>query len=281
MNKIFVFLKIIRPINALMAGFTIFLGYWIGKSPYSLPALTGFILAASSSVGFGNIINDIIDIKTDVIAHPNRPLPRGIITTHSALLYAIVLALLALSCSFPWSIIHGIGTVVPLVFLLVYALFFKGTPLIGNIVVSLMVGYTIIYGALLGKTVNHVFLPAFLAFLLNLCREIIKDIQDFEGDNAAGITTTAHLSPTVNNNILKAVNALYVCLLPIPLILGHFKTAYLLLSLFITIPLHLSWSIFLFKTNWTDRSSTISSLLKAEMFSGLLALSIDRLIFPF
>ena len=49
--------------------------------------------------GAGNIINDISDLNTDKINHPDRPLPSGKITRQSALTASIIIFIIAIIVS--------------------------------------------------------------------------------------------------------------------------------------------------------------------------------------
>jgi 4-hydroxybenzoate polyprenyltransferase len=80
-----------------------------------------------------------------------------------------------------------------LIVLTFYSLFLKGIPLIGNIVVASLVAYSILFGAINADGFKTLIIPALLAFLLNLSREIIKDIQDEKGDRATQVFTSAKL----------------------------------------------------------------------------------------
>ena len=87
------YLNLIRYNNILIAQLGIVCSFYILKIDFYdirlllLFFIIGFFMAA------GNIFNDIIDIKTDVINHPNRPLPRKMITIKNAyyLLYVSIL----------------------------------------------------------------------------------------------------------------------------------------------------------------------------------------------
>jgi len=76
MNIIFALIKIVRPGNALMTGAAVLLGSWLARSAAPLVSLFLLVAAAMSAVGFGNVINDIVDIETDRVSHPDRPLPK-------------------------------------------------------------------------------------------------------------------------------------------------------------------------------------------------------------
>jgi len=278
MVKIAAYIKIIRLKNAAMTAVAVALGFWVSRSPYPLHGLALCMLAAICAVGFGNIVNDIHDEESDKTNHPDRPLPKGEISRRAAWIWALILAACALACGFSVSTAHGIGCLVPLALLALYAFALKGTPLAGNIIVSLMVAYAILYGALGAPQLFHLFMPAFLAFLLNLCREIVKDLQDKAGDALHGVITTASLPAAILTGMLFWFGIVYVLNMFVPFLMGHFGIAYLAICIFVLIPLHASWFIKLFKKPDSKAYAKISSLIKLEMLGGLAALAVDRLI---
>jgi geranylgeranylglycerol-phosphate geranylgeranyltransferase len=265
-----------RPVNGLMAGLSVMLGFWLAQAPRSLMALVLLVVAAFASVSFGNVVNDLHDIATDRISHPERPLATGAIRPAQAWLFALLLTALALLCGFAASVAHGVGTLIPIALLALYARFLKGTPLTGNILVSLLVGYALLFGALRAPLFAQLLAPAGCAFLLNFCREIVKDLQDEAGDRQAGIVTSAALSPALLRGLIAGLGVLYLVLLPVPYLSGAFHAVYLGIALAL-IPLHVVWTARLFRPDWRDRLGRVSGLIKLEMLGGLIALAADRL----
>ncbi len=277
-KKILAYVAITRPQNALLASIGVALGFWLTKVSIPLIYLPLLLFAAIGSLGFGNIINDIKDVTGDRINHPERPLPQGVITKREAQIFATILAILALFTGGVVSWNHLIGVTVPLILLTVYTLTLKGTPLVGNIVVSLLVAYTLIFGSLSSESIEIVIIPSVLAFLLNLCREIIKDVQDYEGDTSSGVRTTASLPNNLIKGLMGLLGVVYLLLVGLPYLLGHFKLIYLLICLVIALPIHLYWLGFLVLKQNMANPKKISGLIKIEMLIGLSALAFDALI---
>ncbi len=278
MNTISAYIKIIRPVNAFLAMIGVTLGFWLCAVEAPPTDLLVLILTATCALGYGNVINDIKDAAGDRINHPTRPIPGGVISSKAALVFASLLAVVSLISSTTVSLNHGIATLVPLIALTVYTLFLKGVPLLGNIVISLLVAYTLIFGGLGSTTVTIIVVPAFLAFLLNLSREIIKDMQDKTGDLQTGVTTTAVLSEKILKTVILFTGLLYITSLFIPYILGHFGLVYLIICAGVLLPLHMFWFFRFMGNNSSKRLGQISTAIKLEMFGGLLALAVDKLI---
>jgi geranylgeranylglycerol-phosphate geranylgeranyltransferase len=278
MKRILPFLNILRIHNTLIASLAVLLGYWLSGAVFSSSDLLLLFLTTIAATGFGNVINDIKDIESDKISHPERPLPSGLITTKNAWIYCFLLSLTALVSSFSVSKTHGFATFLPLLLLIVYSLFLKGTPIIGNVIVAILVAYSILFGALTEPGFRTLVLPAFFAFLLNLSREIIKDIQDEPGDRAAFVLTSAILPKKLLRTIIYVCSVIYLSTLFIPYVTGSFGIPYFLICLIVVLPLHIYRSILLVSNQWKLNIPCISKLFKVEMVCGLSAIAIDRLI---
>jgi geranylgeranylglycerol-phosphate geranylgeranyltransferase len=276
--KLFSYIKLLRPANMLMIAFAVALGFWLAHAGGHLPRLAMLIIAAMCAGGFGNVVNDIADIATDRVSHPKRPLAAGDISKSGATVFAVFCAGAAVICAFFASWQHGAGALAPLFLLLLYTLFFKGTPLAGNVLVSILVAYAIIFGGLQGPGLHRLLVPAILAFLLNVPREIIKDIQDESGDRAAGYVTTASLPHSVLKAIIAVCGLVYATLVIVPYVTRGFGIVYALVCLAAVAPLHIWWSMLFYKSDWQKSAGRISSLIKYEMICGLLALALDEAV---
>jgi geranylgeranylglycerol-phosphate geranylgeranyltransferase len=275
--KLSPFIKILRVPNLVLLGFSVMLGFWLSHNPAGPLGLFLLVIAAMSCAGFGNVVNDLADIETDRISHPDRPLGRREISPKQAIIFSGLLALVSLFCSFGVSAATGIGVVLPLALLGMYAAFLKGTPIVGNVLVSLLVAYGIIFGGLTSGGLHRLFIPALLAFLLNFPREIVKDVQDLRGDKAAGIVTSAALSAGTLKFIIAACALGYVLLVFTPFIFHQFGMLYAVSCLVAVIPLHVYWFALFCKTDWQKNAGAISLLIKYEMLCGLCALALDQL----
>ena len=122
-------------------------------------------------------------------------------------------------------------------------------------------------------------IPALLAFLLNFCREIVKDMQDEPGDTAAGIKTTARMAASLLKYVLLGISLAYAALLFFPFILRHFGIVYCIVCGIAVLPLHCYWLRLFLSENKMRCLGKISLVMKVEMLAGLLALTLDRAYF--
>ena len=186
------YVEILRPGNAIMGAISIVLIALIDKT-ISIPIILAIITVFFETAA-GNVINDCFDYDIDLINKPERPIPSGRISLRKGKNYAYLLFLAGTICGFLISYLTNnwipfIIVLIADVILYLYAYKLKATPLIGNLAVGFMTGFGFVFG---GYTINNpsivmtsIFL-GFFAFVMTTAREIVKDIEDIEGDKADG-----------------------------------------------------------------------------------------------
>ena len=150
-----------------------------------------------------NALNDYMDIEIDRINRPDRPLPSGEISEVAARRGIVSAAVLSASfLIFAAYVSHsgevGLDGWLPSLAIWMIALLLlfnyesssklsfrmkdKGLP--GNLAISMSVGLVIIFGAAsVSDPMNQRAWSVFIVgFLYNLSREIVKDIEDMDGD---------------------------------------------------------------------------------------------------
>lgn len=184
------FIEITRPHNCILAGIVGVLGSMvaIGTYPPGIKAILTFLVVSLGCAG-GNTINDYFDYEIDKINRPARPLPRGAMARKTALIYSFFLFSAGLLLAYFINIYAFSVALVAYVLMVFYAWKLKPLPFIGNIVVAFLTGITPIYGALAVEKIGFSGYLALSAFLVNVGREIMKDIEDVEGDRARGART--------------------------------------------------------------------------------------------
>jgi len=181
-------LQLLRPGNAVMAAVGVAVGAAL-LEPSSAMAYAALpaALAAFLITAYGNVLNDIVDVDVDREGHPERPLPSGRISIGQAKATAALLLALGLWEGFVAAGLRTFLFAVATVALLgLYEWRLKGTGLAGNVVVATLVASTFAFGALTAspdwRAWGMVWALAVMAFLANVARELLKDIQDLEAD---------------------------------------------------------------------------------------------------
>ena len=102
------------------------------------------------------------------------------------------------------------------VILYLYAYKLKATPLIGNLAVGFMTGFGFVFGGFCINNPNIIMTSIFLgffAFVMTTAREIIKDIEDVEGDKKDGARTLPILIGKKKPAILATILIIVDCAL--------------------------------------------------------------------
>lgn len=190
MQKIKAQIQIVRPLNCIITFITILVAAYISAHSFEYSTVLVAAFAGALINAGGNIINDYFDIEIDKINRPSRPLPSGVLTVKTALSEYVFLTISALIISYYYlSLVAFAIVLLTAVTMFLYSAKLKGIPLLGNIVVSLSVGLAFIFGSVVVENIIWGIIPASFAFLITLVRELVKDIEDIEGDKSADIST--------------------------------------------------------------------------------------------
>ena len=179
-----------RPLNILIAIASILImSIILNDMNWINLTLTSLVLLFYMSGA--NILNDYIDIGADCINKPHRILVSN--TIHPHIIIIVIIFMFSMGSIFasylPLSAMR-IALFFALPSILLYEFFLKRIPLIGNIIISLLVGIVFVFVAYsLNAQTYDAYKLMILAFFLNLIREIIKDIQDMPGDHKSGLLT--------------------------------------------------------------------------------------------
>jgi len=227
------FLELTRPGNAVAAGVLTFTGAFVAGNALSLPfAVAAAVVATVCATGAGNAVNDYFDRDIDRVNRPDRPIPRGAVSPRGALAFSGLLFAVAVVAALTLPLAALVIAVVNSLALIAYTEFFKGLPGVGNVVVAYLTGSTFLFGgASVGRPLSSsVLVLFFLAAVATLTREIVKDVEDVEGDRAEGLRT---LPIVVGERAALRLGtaALVVAVLAsgLPVLVGNFGLAYLAL----------------------------------------------------
>lgn len=278
MKKLSSYIILIRPLNFLITFLTVIVAAVICyKGDISLLKVLLAALTASLTLSAGNIINDIFDIKGDKINHPERPLPSGIISVNSALIYYFILTVISISLSVFISNLNLVINLFAVLLLLLYSFSIKKYILWGNILVAFLTGLVFIYGGISVNNFTHSLIPAFFAFLINLIREIVKDMEDSEGDFAVGLTTIySEFGLEGVRKIILVLSLLLILLSVVPYVLGIYSRYYFIVILVMFIPLMIYFLVSIGFDVSKKNLNKLSIILKLDMVFGLIALYVGK-----
>ena len=276
MGKAKTFYKLARPQNNLITAISVFIGAWVCEG---IPSVTKLILACMSafliSAG-GYVINDYFDVEIDKINKPSRPLITGEISKRTALSLSLILFFLGFFLSLFMRLSAIFIALFSILALIYYSFKLKKTLFWGNFLVSLICALAFVYGGIAGKDLRWSLIPAIFAYLFHFGREILKDMEDKEGDQLSGAKTIPiFLGVKPSLFFISFIFSVLLVLTCFPYIFKIFTIPYLLAVLiFDLLLLYVIWSLW---RDWsTENLGRLSRILKVDMILGLAAIFLGR-----
>ena len=315
MKLVTAFFRLIRWPNLVFIVVTQYLFYYLITIPVfnknnSFPSLTPplFWLMVFSSVviaAAGYIINDYFDLNIDRVNKPDKLVVEKIIKRRWAILWHLILSFTGFIIStwvcfkiLDWHTITVAGiNLLCIIALWLYSTTYKRKLLIGNILISLLTAWTILmlflinvrswfmvsiryqtmhrYEIASAKLFKYAIVYAAFAFIISLVREVIKDMEDMEGDEKYGCKTM----PIVwGIPATKVFTAVWLIVLIGALIVLQFYTLHLgwwwsVAYSVITIIVPLLWILQkLYKAQVAKDYHQLSTVVKLVMLAGILSM---------
>ena len=310
MKLVLAFFRLIRWPNLFFIALTQSLFYYciilpaLPESYYRLNhklTLPLFILLVTASVfiaAAGYIINDYFDINIDQINKPDKMVVEKIINRRWAILLHWTITtiglMISLYVSFKTSFIIIIANILCTLLLWFYSTTFKKQLLSGNIIISLLTAWTVL---VLYFAANHTYnfssglspdifaamkrifkfaiMYGGFAFIISLIREVVKDIEDMEGDARYNCKTMPIVWGVPSSKVFAGVwlavliSALFIIQF-YAFQIGWPVTAIYCLMLVL---LPLIWILRqLYKAQNSRQYHHVSSLIKMVMLSGILSM---------
>ncbi|MBX7242548.1 MAG: geranylgeranylglycerol-phosphate geranylgeranyltransferase [Bacteroidia bacterium] len=237
------FYNISRPLNLAIAFVSFCLGAFIANK-HSFVFLnhtvfwavgTGLVLIAAG----GYWINDVYDFRIDRINKPERTIinahlsVKKVVTVY-IIMYILLFVLLVITVK-KLAFIMMIAAFL----LFIYAAWLKRTTLLGNVTVAFLTALVLMMAGFIYTFNSPVVWLAVFAFEVNLIREIVKDIEDIEGDMYFNLQTLPIQIGIKHTRILVYVlyNVLLIsCWLPLiqQILTGNpYSVIYIVVSFFI------------------------------------------------
>lgn len=266
------YVEILRPINAIMGVVAVILVALIGGNfSFYVPVACAIVFLF---MGAGNAINDYFDHKIDAINKPERPIPSGRISLKTAKIYSILLFTIATLMAFAIGILPGLIVILSAILMFLYAYRLKKSCLIGNLSIAFLTGLCFVFaGVVLGTIVLSIFL-GFYAFLMTMAREVVKDMEDVEGDKTEGASTFPIKYGMKASAILASIFMITASLTsPVLFFIGIFNFLYLIVLAF-AIVLWLNCAVSLLRDQSMNTTRKVSKRIKIGMLIVFLAFAV-------
>jgi geranylgeranylglycerol-phosphate geranylgeranyltransferase len=266
------YVSLMRPMNAIVSFLAILsVGVMATGEIHTdmamlLAAVAGMLIGSA-----GNIINDVFDIEIDRVNKPHRAIAAGLVSRKGGIAWAAVCGLAGIVLSVPLgsgALLIATGSIV---ILYCYSAGLKRVPLLGNVLVGMITGLAFIYGGYAAGVPLAGIVPAAFACLMNVGREILKDIEDMPGDRASDHRTFPLIAGERSALGLTSIVLLGVLVASLlPWTLQRYTSWYLPLAIIVDVLILLSLVIVWHRP---ERSTVrhASALLKWGMLAGILA----------
>ncbi len=273
------YLELLRPSNIIILFFGTLLGAFVAVGCVAFSQIDTYLAGLTTILigGAGNVINDYFDVEIDRINKPKRPLARGALSRIHAFRYWLILNLIALLLSLFLTPLNLLMALFTILMLYIYSRYFKRMLFIGNFVISILVSLGFLYGAASTSSVQNVFYPTIFSFLLNLGREMLKDLEDVEGDKALGATTIPiRFGATATLTLVTLIFALMISTTVVPYWTEEYGTVYFLVVMLGTnLPL-LYVMINAWRQPTKENLYRQNTLLKVAMGLGIVAVALGK-----
>lgn len=254
------------------------------------------VLAVLFITASGYIINDIYDIEADKINKPHKLVVTKYISVEAA--KKIYFYLNSIGISFGILICLSIQKpslsfifIVAALLLYYYSKKLKSLPLIGNFTVASLVTLNVFILVLFDLdnsiisnnnfVLTTILIVSFFAFCINLIREIVKDIEDVNGDYTLNMNTLPILLGRKRTKYIATILSVFpliILVLFVAFYSDEFRVASTYTIIFIILPL-LYLTLKLPKTSSKKGFHKLSDMLKIVMFFGInifIVLSISK-----
>jgi len=251
------------------------------------------VLASVCIAGAGYIINDYFDVNIDLINKSSKVIIGKFIKRRWAIVLHAVISFtgLVLSMYVGWrlqNILIPLFNFLAIFILLFYSSTFKKKLLIGNILISLLTAWVILVMTLAEyrfrlsphdivwqRLLKLSFIYAGFAFIISLVREVVKDMEDREGDVKYGCTTMPIVWGIPVSKVFAAVWIVVLTGLVMAMQIYVIQLGWWFSALYsiVTIVIPLIWVLRkLYEANTPKQFHQLSSVIKIIMLAGIISM---------
>ena len=251
------------------------------------------VLASVCIAGAGYIINDYFDVNIDQVNKSSKVIIGKFIKRRWAIVFHAVLSFAGLVLSMYVgyrlrNIFIPLFNFLAIFILLFYSSTFKKKLLIGNILISLLTAWVILVMTLAEyrfrlsphdivwqRLLKLSFIYAGFAFIISLVREVVKDMEDREGDVKYGCTTMPIVWGIPVSKVFVGVWVVVLTgmVMAIQIYVVQLGWWFSALYSIVTIVIPLIWVMRkLYEANTPKQFHKLSSVIKIIMFAGIISM---------
>lgn len=216
--------ELLRLEHGIMYGLGVLIGIFLGGGAGIEILILGFLTAVFLQAS-AFAMNDYIDYEVDLAnKRIDRPLVRGELSKKTALALSIIFFPLGLLSAFLISLKAFLFAFVVTILAYLYNAKLKELGFVGNAYVAFTMCAPFIFGGIISKFNSTIILLSLIAFLSGIGREIMKGIEDVEGDALRNVRSIARIYGVKTAVLLSSiffVLAVFLSLLP-PLLIQEY-----------------------------------------------------------
>jgi 4-hydroxybenzoate polyprenyltransferase len=277
--KIFSFFSVVRGYNIFVIALAQYLAAIFILSPElrALDVILDYqlfilVLASSLTVASGYIINNFYDAKKDLINRPRKVMIDRLVSQQTKLKVYFVINFIVALISFivSWRAMFFFSVYIFLIWFYSHKL--KKYPIVGNITASILAVLPFFAILLYYKNFYQViFAHAVFLYLLILIREIIKDLENIEGDLSSNYRTIPVLfgEKTAKNLILVLTISTVI---PVYYLVDVFNVGYMDIYFYSSLLMLIFFLILLLKAKTKPEYLKLHFILKFIIVAGVFSI---------
>lgn len=230
------------------------------------------VLASSSAIAGGYIINNFYDYEKDLINRPQKSMLDRLVSQNTKLSFYFVLNFIAV-------ILASYVSFRAVVFfsLYIFGIWFyshklKKLPLIGNITSAILTITPFFAVFIYYKNFeNVIFVHAIFLFLIISMRELTKDLENIKGDLALNYKTIPIVYGEKVSKVMLSI-LVFFSFIPIYLLVFHFQVGRMTYFFYLSLALLILFLIFIWKATKKSQYLFLHNTLKFIIVAGVFSI---------
>lgn len=279
LTKIFSFFSVVRGYNVFVIALAQYLSaiYILAPERRALDIILDWrlfilVIASTFAIASGYIINNFYDAKKDIINRPKKSYLDRLVSQKTQLQVYFTLNFLSALLGFIISWRAALFYSVYIFLIWFYSHKLKKYPIIGNLTASLLAVLPFFGILMYFKNFYHViFAHAMFLYLIILIREIVKDLENIEGD----LSNNYHTIPVnYGENFAKKIISflLILTLLPVYFLINVYDVGYMDIYFYVSYILLLIFVLKLWKSEGKIDYIKLHFLLKVILLAGVICI---------
>ncbi|MGV7106554.1 geranylgeranylglycerol-phosphate geranylgeranyltransferase [Flavobacterium sp. U410] len=276
LTKIFSFFSVVRGYNIWVIALAQYLSaiFILAPEESALHILLDWklfliVLASSLSIASGYIINNFYDAKKDLINRPKKVMIDRLVSQSTKLkvYFSVNFIVVVLMSFISWRAVLFFSAYIFLIWFYSHKL--KRYPMIGNLTAALLAVLPFFGVLMYFKNFYHViFAHATFLFLLILIRELVKDLENIEGDLANNYQTiSVRFGEKTAKTIITTLTVFSI--IPVYFLTEIYNVGYMEIYFYMSYFLLILFLIQLWKASEKSMYVKLHFLLKIIILSGV------------